>query len=366
MARVRPDDPPTVDPGPVRRGPGLHLRRTAENVAEIDALAADLAADGGGRVGVEALLEDLPLRVRRSWAPHPRLLGRKVDRAFTWAAADRRDRRWWPQGISNSVGTGLAERHGHDVLAVSWYAKHGGGSRVSIVDLEKRRYAHVLLVTPTLEEGRPGLAPLKVHAGGILWNGDYLHIAGTGRGFFTVRMDDLMRVPAGSRFETFGHRYVLPVRFAHRGASDDGVERLRFSFLTLDRSTNPPHMVVGEYGRSTSRTRRLARFPTDPTTGMPVADADGLVVPEIDDRGESRMQGVAVVDGTYYVTASQGPFLPGTVHIGAPGFFRRLRWATPMGPEDLAHWPETDALWSVTEHPRRRWIFAMGRDGLRP
>lgn len=342
---------------------GLHLTRTAENGAEIDALAAALTRDGGGRVGIDGLLPDLHRRLRRTWAPHPRLLGLKVTRAYTWDAPDRRDNEWWPQGITTSALTGLDERHGHDVLATSWYAKHGAGSRISVVDIERRRYGHVLLVTPTLEDGRPGLAPLKVHAGGIVWLGENLHVAATGRGFFTCRLDDLMRVPAGSDLETFGHRYVLPVRFAHRGHHEEGAERLRFSFFTVDRSEETPSLLVGEYG-SPKQTRRMARFALDPATQLPVRDAEGLVRPEIDDRGEARMQGVSVVDGTYYVTRSRSPYRYGSLYSGRPGAFREHRWATPIGPEDLVWWPETGAFWSVTEHPRRRWVVAMARSGI--
>lgn len=334
---------------------GLHLHRTEENVAEIDALAALLADHGGGRVGVEGVLADLPHRVRRTFAPHPRLLGRKVSRALTWEAADRRDPNWWPQGISSSVRTEVTR----DVLAVSWYAKNDHGSRVSFVDLGTHRYQHVLLAEPTMKDGRPGLKPLKVHAGGIVWHGPYLHVAATGRGFFTCRLDDLLKVPAGS-LETHGHRYVLPVRFAYQARADEGLERLRYSFLTLDRSTEPPSLVAGEYG-SVQQTRRLARIPTDPETGLLATDEDGLSRPTVDERGEVRMQGAAVAEGTYYVTASQGRWTPGTVHVGAPGAFGAVRWATPPGPEDLVWWPATDLLWSVTEHPRRRWIFAMPR-----
>lgn len=342
---------------------GLHLTRTAENGAEVDALAEALAADGGGRVGIDALAADLPGRLRRTWAPHPRLLGRKVSQAWTWEAADRRDRDWWPQGITTSALTGFRERHGHDVLATSWYAKHHAGSRISIVDLERRRYGHVLLVTPTLADGRPGLAPLKVHAGGIVWLGDHLHVAATGRGFFSCRMDDLLRVPAGSTYETWGHRYVLPVRFAYRGAADEGTDRLRFSFFTVDRSSEEPALVVGEYG-SPRQTRRLARFRLDPATSLPLGDQEGRSLPAVDDRGVARMQGVSVVDGTYYLTSSRGTTVPGSVYVGRPGRFREHRWATPIGPEDLVWWPETDAFWSVTEHPRRRWVFAMRRADL--
>ncbi|WP_435771869.1 hypothetical protein [Nocardioides sp. SYSU DS0651] len=342
---------------------GLHLRRTAENVAEIDALAASLAAEGGGRVGMAGVVRDLPLRLRRTWAPSPRLLGRRVTAAFTWEAADRRDSNWWPQGITTSADTGLADDLGHDVLATSWYAKDDAGSRVSVVDLARRRYAHVLLVTPTYDDGVPGLAPLKVHAGGIVWHGPYLHVAGTGRGFFSCRTDDVLRVPAGSALETHGHRYVLPVRFAYRGASDEGVDRLRFSFLTVDRAGDPPSMVVGEYGSAT-QTRRIGRFPIEAGTWLPQADGEGFVRPEVDERGATRMQGISLVGGDYYVTASCGPWTPGTVHVGRPGAFRAHRWATPMGPEDLVWWPETGSFWSVSEHPRRRWIFAMRKEGF--
>ena len=49
------------------------------------------------------------------------------------------------------------------------------------------------------------------------------------------------------------------------------------------------------------------------------------------------------------------------MYVGTPGDFPTHRWATPMGPEDIAYWPSTDLLWSVSEHPRRRWVFSMKR-----
>ncbi len=341
---------------------GVHLTRTEENVAEIDALASVVP-----RVGVHALLDDLDRQGRRTFAPFPFLLGRKVSQALTWNPVDRRDPLWWPQGISNSLRTDV-ER---PTMAVSWYSKDGHGSRVSFFDLATRRYRHALLVEATLEDGVAGIRPLKVHAGGIVWHGPYLHVAATGRGFLTCRLDDVLRVGATAQgkaaIETFGHEYVLPVRFAYKAVTDKGVEKLRYSFLTLDRSTSPESIVAGEYAVG-DQTRRFARLPLDPGTGLLATDEDGLSRPLVDDRGEARMQGVAVVDGRYYVTSSEGHHTPGTVHVGSPGAFRAHRWATPMGPEDLVHWPADatgpDRLWSVSEHPRRRWIFAMKRSRL--
>jgi hypothetical protein len=348
-----------ADHEPTEPVSGLHLTRTDENAAEIDAVTALVEQHGGARVGVEGVLADLPRRVRRTFAPTPRLLGRKVTRALTWEAADRRDPDWWPQGISTSVRTGVDR----DALVVSWYSKAGAGSRVSLVDLGSRRYQHVLLAEPTSEGGEPALRPLAIHAGGIVWHGRYLHVAATGRGFVTCRFDDLLRVPDGAGVETYGHRYVLPVRFSYVAKADKGFERLRFSFLSLDRTTEPPVLVAGEYG-SAKQTHRLARFPTEADTGLLATGEDGFSRPVLDDRGEVRMQGAVVAAGRYYVTASQGSRKPGTMYAGRPGAFRRHRWSTPPGPEDIVWWPSTDLLWSVTEHPRKRWIYAMKRASL--
>ena len=53
----------------------------------------------------------------------------------------------------------------------------------------------MLLVVPVLRDGAVALEPLRVHAGGIVWCGPYLHVAATAKGFYTCRLDDLLRVP---------------------------------------------------------------------------------------------------------------------------------------------------------------------------
>jgi len=365
---------------------GIHLRRTTEKIDEIEALASLV----GGRVGVGAVLHDLDRQGRRTLAP-----GRKVHRAWTWDRADRRDERWWPQGVSTSADAtpdGLVGRGGsRSVVAVAWYAKHlpgepgrGQGARVSFFDLRSRRYRHVLLVVPRLRDGVLSLAPLRVHAGGIVWAGDHLHVAATAKGLMSARLDDVLRLPAspasagpdGARtsddlleigergVSAFGYTYVLPVRFGYEALTDDGVEKLRYSFASLDRASDPPSVLVGEYGRG-RQTTRIARFPIDPATGLLVTDDDGRSTPlHLDDGGARGSQGIAVAGGTSYVTVSRGPRTPGSLVVGSPGRWREHRWALPMGPEDMAYWPERDELWTATEHPRRRWIVSVRRSRL--
>lgn len=353
---------------------GVHLRPTGENVREIEALRRLV----GEAAGIDGLLDDLKWLAHRS--PIPRLLGRAVDTGIAWNRFDQRDPRWWPQGISTSADASDTEEiAGRRVLVTTWYSKADHGSRLTFLDLDTLRYRHVLLVDVAVDEhGELQLKPLKIHAGGIVWAGPWLHVAATARGFVTFRVDDLTRIPddhqpAGNdrpdefgvydgRVSSYGHRYVLPVRFRYRASADEGHQELRYSFLSLDRRADEPALIAGEYGRGGQSTR-LARFPLDPATWLPAIDEDGHSRPLVlEDGGLVQMQGASLVGGRYHVTVSHGPWTPGSVYVGTPGSFARYRFALPMGPEDIAWWPSTDRFWSLTEHPRRRWVVSMRRD----
>ena len=56
----------------------------------------------------------------------------------------------------------------------------------------------------------------------------------------------------------------------------------------------------------------------------------------------------------------------GSLWVGRPGAFRERRWALPMGPEDLACSSDGQLLWTVTEHPRRRWILSIALRQMMP
>jgi hypothetical protein len=368
---------PTVSESPYVQG--VHLQRTDENVREIAALAEVL----GEPTGLDGVLGDLKYDVRRARVV-PRLLGRAVREAYRWDAHDERDELWYPQGISTSADASDTETFpteaggGRKVVVTTWYStgKDGikRGSRVTFVDLASGKYRHVLLVSPVFDQdGHLVLKPMSIHAGGIVWAGPYLHIAATSRGFVTARVDDIMRVPGdddhpdkfgleGTTLYSFGHRYVLPVRFTYQAYTDKGHEKLRYSFMSLDRRSDPPALIAGEYAVNSDATTRLARYPLDPQTWQLAAGDDGFSRPlAIDEGGVRQMQGAVIAAGRYHVTVSHGPWMPGTVCAGEPGSMRVRRWALPMGPEDLSYWPSTDRIWSVTEHPRRRWIVAMDR-----
>jgi hypothetical protein len=338
-------------------GATIHLVRTEENVADIDAAEQR----HGPRVGLAGVLADLNRQATAAHVP-----GLAVEWGFVWNDRDHGSERWWPQGVTTSADASDTEVvEGRRLLVASWYSKNlageNHGSRITVVDLDTLQYRHVLLVVPRRRRrsGHVDLEPLMVHAGGLAWCGPYLHVAATRSGLFTCRLDDIIRVD--STEGTFGYPYVLPVRFTYESFAAESVEPMRYSFVSLDRGTEPPHLLAGEYGRG-EQTRRLVRFPLDATTFHLAAHEDGTSRPvDLDERGLGHMQGAVTVRGTYYVSVSRGRYLLGRICSGVPGAFRSHPWTMPVGPEDLSYWPSSDLLWSVTEYPRRRYVFAMRR-----
>jgi len=351
---------------------GVHLVRADERVDEVSALASRL----GGRVGLEGVLADLNRTAAVTAVP-----GKAPAWGFTWNVEDNRSQRWFPQGITTSADQGEAEQiDGRQMVCTSWYSQDIGGlnkgARVTFVDVTSRsapRYRHVLLVEPFLSAaGVVDIAPVRVHAGGIVWHGPYLHVAGTARGLFSFRLDDIVRVPASGdasalglqpdgTVDSFGYKYLLPVRFTYDAFTDDGFEKLRYSFLSLDRSTSPHQLIAGEYGRG-GKTTRLVSYQLDPTTSLLRTGEDGVARPlQLIADGVEGMQGATVVGGTYYVTTSSGRYGYGSLYVGRPGAFACHAKVLPIGPEDITYWPSRDELWSLTEYPSRRYVYAMNR-----
>ncbi len=347
--------------------PGVHLVRSPERVTETDALAAVC----GGRVGLGGVLGDLDRTARAVRVPAPAAAW-----GFTWDREDGESRRWWPQGITTSADAGTADAGtgGRPVLVTSAYSQPVDGvkqgARLSFVDLSDPtalRYRHVLLVEPFLhQDGSVDVRPVLLHAGGLVWYGGQIHVAGTARGLSSFRLDDIVGVPESSRLPVFGHRYLLPVRSTYDARTAEGIPRMRYSFASVDRSTSPHRLVAGEYGRA-EMTTRLVVYEFDPATSLLRCQPDGAARPVLlHDGGVPGMQGAAVVDGTWFVTTSRGRYRLGSVWAGVPGRLREHRWRLPVGPEDISYWPARDQLWSLSEYPGARYVYAMHRSQFRP
>lgn len=281
--------------------------------------------DRGAPVSLQHVVAEATERARWTVAP-----GLRVRRAYTWSHSDRHDPTWWPQGISCS----------DDLILVSWYSKAGAGVRITVLDRATRRYAHVPLLLPTTDGT---LGPLLIHAGGLAWAGTWLHVAATGRGLFSAHLDDLRRLPDGE--------LVWPVRLHHQVAPDDSA-KLRYSFVSV---TDRGELLAGEYGGPES-SRRLARYELD-ANGTLRLGADGVATATAIDVGVASMQGATRVGDDHLLMVSRGRRRPGDLWTGRGGRLRRHSFAAPPGPEDVS-W-DGRLLWSVTEFPGRRWLFAL-------
>ncbi|MFD1827696.1 MULTISPECIES: hypothetical protein [Mumia] len=327
--------------------------------------ARDALLRAGEPLDVPSLLDGAVLRLREADVP-----GSAVTKGFAWEPTDAETEHWYPQGVTTSADAqeGATDR---DVLVATWYAHHRPrrtGSRLTFVDLAARRYRHVLLVRAVRTPWGVRARPVPIHAGGIAWYGPYLYVAATRAGIVLFRISDLLRLDLSGRGRgvagRLGYEVVLPEYARLSAWSRDEGSRLRYSFLSVAYGApgEPPALVAGEYG-GVGRSQRLWRFTLDPTTHLPVRDGSGRAVPtELHAAQSARMQGVTALDGRWYVTTSQGRGNAGDLLVGAPGDFRRHKGVLPTGCEDIAAWPERRELWSVTEWPGMRWVYAMDPD----
>lgn len=321
------------------------------------------------RVGLRGVLTDLN-RVGR----HVEVPGDAPTAGMAWQRVDQLTERWYPQGITTSAEAYGADAtggryEGHDVVVTSWYGRgpigRMLGSRLSVIDWtddRPPRYRHILLVEPRRWLGLlHRLRPVRVHAGGIVWFGGHLYVAGSSAGVRLFRLDEVVRVR--TRWRTGGHRYVLPQAAFLAAEGDDDQRPLTYSFMSLERGTDEVHLVAGEYGRK-GGSHRLVRYAIDPDTELLRTDERGrAVAADLHDRQIARMQGAVVVGGTWVVTSSNGRGNAGDLWAGRPGEFVRHRGVLPTGPEDVTYLPQRHQLWSLTEWPGQRWVYAI--DGER-
>lgn len=295
------------------------------------------AAVGGlDRVGLQGVRARRGRRARWAAAPGSAVSG---GRGIRWPRREQRDSAWWPQGIDLQGG----------VAVVSWHHPVDGidtAARVTFVELRdaRPRFWHVQLVEHDLR-------PVAVHAGGLAWHGDRLYVADTFGGLRHFDVRDIVEVPRRGLLARLLRRrdYLLPQSGGYAAQRAEGERAMRYSFVSLEHGGAAPRLIAGEYRNGTDDARLLRA-----ELGGPAIDVHG---------GPERMQGACVVDGTWFVTTSNGPARNGDLWTGLPGELVRHPGVLPPGPEDLAREPGARRVWSVSEHPGARWIYAIDADG---
>ncbi|HEX5597996.1 MAG TPA: hypothetical protein VFX61_18570 [Micromonosporaceae bacterium] len=299
--------------------------------------------------------------------------------AFCWNSGDNNVAYWWPQGVTSSADAyDAAVYEGKTVILVSWYDDGSDGIdrgvRVSFVNYASPSaptYRHVLLVEPyTRSDGRPSFRPINIHAGGIFWYGHYLYVASTNLGFRVFDVRHIWRTSttdgaaigwqSDGTYQAYGYKYVLPQAFTYSHSTAGGYSKLRFSFASLDRTSAPDSVIVGEYGYPGTGTR-LVRFEIDYTNRMLKTSSDGYArAVQAYDVSVTSMQGATAINGKYYLSTSDGDANRGDLATFRPGGSVVMHYDTlPIGPEDVSYWGPKGQLWSVTEYPGSRSVFAI-------
>ena len=360
--------------------------------------AIDMLDERLRKSGVQKLLRKanrrLTTRRARGCPPKNAAVPRSAT-VYCLKSGDNKTAEWFPQGMTTSSDANADERWGRrQALIVTWYDKRRKpekGARLSFVDLQRKRYRHVLLVKPTVKQGKPTYGAINFHAGGIAWYGNYLYVADTKVGLRVFDLREIFdlglskngttrnRKRIGLKGKTYygaGNRYVLPqlTTFANRAKPKtpcSGVGPPVHSWVSVDRSQRPDVLMTGEYCDTKGDRGRIGLWrlrDLDPE-GPGIADAEAAnYLPPHDGRPTLRVQGGTASHGTYWFTRNVAvpkgePAKPGklvSVDWTAGGVWHNRDDKTiAKGPEDLSCWRSTSRLWTVAEHPKRRALYAL-------
>ncbi|MGI5398961.1 hypothetical protein ACQEVG_05775 [Streptomyces sp. CA-135486] len=300
------------------------------------------------------------------------------------------------------------------------------GVRLTFLDPATKKYRHALLVWPYIskktkkitfdavhasgdkkakqakkgKKGKKGKKQTGIHIGGMAWYGNYLYIADTFNGLRVFDMRKIMdlnpdnkvgtndKVAGGMKVDvknkrkigrhgktwySFGYRYVMPqvATWTFKAKQHNspahaycvGTGAPKSSYLSIDRSTAPDVLVMGEYCKTAKghpSTGRISAYQLNPRTGRLASSGGVTVTPNwAYFLPQDGIQGAARYKGKYFLNQSHR-YSNGTI-VQARIFPRKGLLTsgppvpTAVGPEDfyLEHGRKTGnppLLWSVSEH----------------
>lgn len=151
-----------------------------------------------------------------------------------------------------------------------------------------------------------------------------------------------------------GYRYVLPQVRTYDWQKKSGVKDMRFSFVSLDRTTTPDSLLIGEY--SATRTDcRLIRYALDYQTRWLKTSAGGIATAvQAVSHGNKKIQGATSINGKFFLAQSGGNLLSFSWRGGK----NTNKDVFPSVPEDLSYEKEV-GLWTLMEKEGVRSVFAV-------
>ena len=318
-----------------------------------------------------------------------------VAQSFCWSNTGTGDANdftggWYPQGLTSSSESGVNGEPvwsgvpaGKDVLLISSYLRKASGTgeptRLAVVDASAnpKRYLNVVLYEPCTGGAgcQSGFKPLlDSHVGGLAWAGKYLYVADTARGFKVFDLTQFYKQAGPTYALPQVMQYSQPTSATQCSLAVTGSVRpctLDFSFASIANGA-PYRLVAGEFSE-TADTARIVSWPLlstgliDTTAAGRDKQKDELVT------GSDlvKFQGVAVNGNTTVLSASyaqstvansgkthrittRSPWTNSGSQLGMAAVTRKA----PRGIEDLAASKTRNVVWSISEFPGRRWIWA--------
>jgi hypothetical protein len=296
----------------------------------------------------------------------------KQEQIYRWETRDFNNRNWFSQGTAGSY----ALIPGKHILVVSWYAKNDvayKGSRLTFVDMERKKYRHVLLVKPTKhahsgKKQQQSYESVSVHAGGIAIIGHLIYVTNGNQGLRVFDADLIFKTVEDPTQKKIGihdgkayaynYKYAIPQVAHYKFSQLD----MKFSSLSLERGEQGELWLWSasftDYYRSTPRVLSLKID----KNGW-IADYGDDAFPK-DSNGEPvyHVQGVfRLGDQTYLTRTSSGKYKKShsrlVGHQDGDRFGKRWRW--PHMTEDLYYDHSTKQLWCNTEKPGVRYLFSV-------
>ncbi|KFY47230.1 hypothetical protein V494_00094 [Pseudogymnoascus sp. VKM F-4513 (FW-928)] len=274
--------------------------------------------------------------------------GKRLE-SWAWNSGDDKTAKYFPQGISGSGDAlGAGKWEGHDVWAVSWYQKEAKAgekkkARISFIDRKTHKYRHVLLVEPSADDD---FKEVSVHAGGIAWYGDALYVVDTDNGLRVFNVSSMFSVGAGDRvgkdpktgkYSANNYAYVLPQMWKFDWKSKQPDSPFRHSWVSLDRSTTPDSLIIGEYQESDAKTPiRVVRYPLDYTTRKLKTTSNVATATYASCINILKMQGGMSWKNKFYFTRSASPAADLWTWVSGKAAKLSKGWL-PSGAEDLSY-----------------------------
>ena len=193
--------------------------------------------------------------------------------------------------------------------------------------------------------------------------GNLLYVVDTSDGLRVFDLDHIYKVDdsikdsagkSGSKYGAYGYKYALPqVRSYRWQAPPAGTRNLRFSFVSLDRTTVPDSIVVGEYDAERTDSR-LVRWDIDYRNRLLKTSGGIATASEAVQHDQTKVQGATSIDGKFFLTKSGGSLVTFSWKAGE----KTTADVFPAVPEDLSY-EKGVGLWTLMEPPGQRNVMAV-------